>query len=250
VTTAPAADQRRLLEVQALDTRAAQLAHRRRTLPVLAELEAVRAELAEVERHQVEARTRVRDLTREVAKAEADVEQVRSRAARDRQRLDSGAGSAKDMQALTHELDSLARRQAVLEEVELEAMESLDEAERALQAIIARAADLTAQETALKAQAEASLSVIDADAVAVTADRAAAARDLDPGLLALYERIRAHSGGLGAAALRGNRCEGCRLELNATELAGIRAMRPDDVARCEECGRILVRTESGGRALG
>ena len=35
MTTAPAADQLRLLDVQALDTRAAQLAHRRRTLPVL-----------------------------------------------------------------------------------------------------------------------------------------------------------------------------------------------------------------------
>lgn len=248
MTTAPAADQRRLLEVQALDTRAAQLAHRRRTLPVLAEIEEVQAELAEAERQQVDARTRVRDLTREVAKAEADVEQVRSRAARDRTRLDSGSGSPKDLQALTHELDSLANRQGVLEEVELEAMERLEEAERALQAVVARTAELTARESSLRAQAEAALAVIDADAVAVATDRTAAAQGLDAALIALYERLREHGGGVGAAALRGNRCEGCRLELNSTDLAKIRAMSPDEVARCEECGRILVRNEPSGRA--
>lgn len=248
MTTAPAADQRRLLEVQALDTRAAQLAHRRRTLPVLAEIEEVQAELAEAERQQVDARTRVRDLTREVAKAEADVEQVRSRAARDRARLDSGTGSPKDLQALTHELDSLAGRQGVLEEVELEAMERLEEAERALQAVVARTAELTARESSLRAQAEAALAVIDADAVAVATDRAAAAQGLDAALIRLYERLREHGGGVGAAALRGNRCEGCRLELNSTDLATIRAMSPDEVARCEECGRILVRNEPSGRA--
>jgi predicted nucleic acid-binding Zn-ribbon protein len=245
VTTAPATDQRRLLDVQALDTRAAQLAHRRRTLPALADLEAVRKELADAEREQVTARTSVRDLKREVAKAEADVEQVRSRATRDRQRLDSGTGSPKDLQALGHELESLARRQSVLEEVELEIMERLEAAERALQVAVAHSAELAAQEAALKAQVDAALALIDADAAAVAKDRAEAAQGLDPGLVALYERIRVQSGGVGAAELRGNRCEGCRLELNSTDLARIRAMPPEAVARCEECGRILVRTGSG-----
>ena len=38
MTSAPAADQRRLLDVQDLHTRLAQLAHKRRTLPALARL--------------------------------------------------------------------------------------------------------------------------------------------------------------------------------------------------------------------
>lgn len=248
MTTAPAADQRRLLDVQALDTRAAQLAHRRRTLPALADLEALRAEIAEVEREQVQARTEVRDRTREVAKADADVEQVRSRAARDRARLDSGASSAKDVQALSSELESLARRTSALEEVELEAMERLEAAERAYQDVVARASDLATREVALRAQVDAALAVIDADAAAVAAEREQKATGLNQGLFALYERLRAHGGGVGAAALRGNRCEGCRLELNPTHLDEIKAMSPDEVARCEECGRILVRPEpDGGR---
>lgn len=250
MTRAPAADQRRLLDVQALDTRTAQLAHRRKTLPALADLGAVRGSLVDAERELVTAKTRVKDLSREVAKAEADVEQVRTRADRDRQRLDSGSGTAKDLQALTHELESLARRQGVLEETELEIMESLEEAERAYQAVASRVADLKTRESALKAEVDAAESVIDADANAVAKDRLDAVDGLDAGLLALYERLRAHSGGLGAAALRGNRCEGCRLEVNPTDLAAIRAMAPDEVARCEECDRILVRSQAPAGSAG
>jgi predicted nucleic acid-binding Zn-ribbon protein len=246
VTKAPAADQRRLLDVQALDTRSAQLAHRRKTLPALADLEAVRTRLVQAEREQVTAKTLVKDLSRELAKAETDVELVRSRADRDRKRLESGSGTAKDLQALTHELESLARRQGVLEEAELEVMERLEDAERAHEAVAAHVGELKTREAALMAELGTAEAAIDADASVVAKDRLDAVSGLDAALLALYERLRVHGGGLGAAALRGNRCEGCRLELNPTDLEAIRAMAPDDVARCEECGRILVRSEAGG----
>ena len=248
MTTAPAADQERLLDVQALDTRLAQLAHRRQSLPAQASLDAARAELADASREEVTARTEVRDLNREVAKAEGDVEQVRARADRDRARLDAGAGSPKDLQALTSELESLARRQAVLEETELEAMERLEDAERSHERVAGKASELSGTVAALEAEVASETGQIDAEAAQVEAAREEAARGLDAGLLALYERLRVQRGGLGAAALRGSRCEGCRLELNPTDLAAIRAMRPEDVARCEECGRILVRVPAGGGA--
>lgn len=245
MTTAPAADQLRLLDVQALDTRAAQLAHRRRTLPVLVDLEAARAARAELEREHVVARTAVADLRREVAKAEADVEQVRTRAARDRARLDAGTGTSKDLTALTSELESLARRQGALEEVELEVMERLEVAEAQVAAVAERVADADARLAALDAEASAALTAIDTEASQVAVDRERAVVGLPPALVALYDRARAHGGGLGAAPLRGNRCEGCRLELNPIDLAQIRSAPADQVVRCEECGRILVRGAAG-----
>ena len=246
MSTAPEADQRRLLDVQALDTRTAQLAHKRRTLPVLVDLAALRERLAGAERDVVVARTLVSDLRREVAKAEADVEQVRVRAARDRARLDAGVGSPRDLEALQHELESLGRRQGVLEEVELEVMERLEAAEEAMGAAGRLRDELVAQEGTLAAQAEAALSEIDRDAGAVAGERESAVDGLDTALVSLYERIRAQSGGLGAAALRGTRCGGCRLELNPIDLARIRSAAPDEVVRCEECGRILVRIPGPG----
>jgi len=53
---------------------------------------------------------------------------------------------------------------------------------------------------------------------------------------------------VGAAALRGRRCEGCRLELNPLDLDAIRAKGEDQVVRCEECGRILVRLPEPAQA--
>ena len=128
VTAAPQ-DQWRLLDVQAHDTRLTQLAHKRRTLPEHAEVERLNGLLRQIGDQLVAARTVTSDVARELTKAEADVELVRQRAARDRARLDSGQGSAKDLQAIQHELESLAQRQSVLEDVELEVMERLEAAQ-------------------------------------------------------------------------------------------------------------------------
>ena len=135
MTTAPVEDQRRLLEVQALDTRVQQLAHKRTSLPALVRVAEVESQLADLHTALVTSRTAVNDLRRELAKAETDVEQVRARATRDQSRLDSGAVGAKDAQALVSELESLARRQNELEEIELEIMERLEAHEEALKMV-------------------------------------------------------------------------------------------------------------------
>jgi len=241
VTTAPPEDQRRLLDVQALDTRAAQVAHSRRTLPALARVAELAVRLADVDASRVASRTALSDLRRELAKADGDVSQVRSRVARDQARLDSGTGTAKDLQAVTSELTALARRQAELEEVELEVMERLEAHESALAELDSAAAVLLAQKAEAEAERDAGLAALDAETTTLAAERATVAEGLDPGLVALYDKLRAQLGGLGAAALRGRRCEGCRLELNPMHVQAIRQSAPELVVRCDECDRILVR---------
>ncbi|MBO0900052.1 hypothetical protein J1G42_09360 [Cellulomonas sp. zg-ZUI222] len=241
MSSAPAADQRRLLDVQELDTRLAQLAHKRRSLPALARLVELDSRLADLETALVTSRTAASDLRTEVAKAEADVDQVRSRARRDQQRLDGGQVGAKDAQALTSELASLAARQSHLEDVELEVMERLEAHESVLRDLEQARAALVEDRDRVVAERDAGFAEVDAEAARVRAERERTADGLDGGLVALYERLRGQLGGSGAAALRGNRCEGCRLELNPLDLEAIRARPVDAVVRCEECGRILVR---------
>ena len=241
MTSAPVADQFRLLEVQALDTRAAQIAHARASHPQRAVVRDAAAQLAELDGRLVAARTAVSDARRELAQAEADVEQVRARATRDQARVDSGQVSVKDVQALSGELEALARRQAALEDVEIEVMERLEGLESELASVeadadAARAAHADAESELVRVVAD-----LDAQAQAVVAERATRAEGLDAALVALYDRVRAQLGGTGVAALRGHRCEGCRLELNASELARITALPAEEVVRCDECGRILVR---------
>jgi predicted nucleic acid-binding Zn-ribbon protein len=238
--------QRRLLDLQALDTALAQLAHRRRTLPEHAELDKLAREISALDDERIRAQVTVDDFDRDIARLDKDVEQVRARKARDQGRLDVGTGPAKELEALQHELASLARRQSELEDGELELMEQREAAEATLAAVQNRlAAARTRRDTVETARDEA-MRQIDQDEEFRVAGRRPLVADLPADLVALYDRIRESSGGVGAALLRAGRCGGCRLELSGAERADVRAAAPDEVLRHEECRRILVRTAESG----
>ena len=241
MATAPVADQLRLLDVQDADLRIQQARHRRDTLPVIARI----AELVEqdraLEEDAVARGTEVTDLRREVQKAEDDVQAVRARADRDQARMDSGTGSAKDLQALQADLEVLARRRSDLEDVELEAMERLENAERVEDAVVAQRAEIAKRLRELEHERDVTFRSLDDEIAETEKERAAAADGLDAGLLALYERLRDAQGGIGAAPLQGSQCMGCHMTLNPVDLKAIDAAPAEQVVRCEECGRILVR---------
>lgn len=234
--------QARLLELQALDIRLQQIAHARTRLPQIAALEQARAQLQRAQDDVVRAETTLGDIRREVARAEADVQQVRDRAARDQQRLDTGAGmTSRDLTALQSEIESLARRQGDLEEVEIEAMERQEAAEERVSSGTAKQAELQAEVDRLTRERDDALAELDAEEKQVTAPRSELVASIDDALISLYDRIREKSGGLAAAELKHGRCGGCRLELNPVDLAAIEKAPVDEVVRCEECDRILVR---------
>ncbi|QOR69199.1 hypothetical protein IM660_10735 [Ruania alkalisoli] len=241
MTTAPAADQRRLLDVQALDTQLAKLAHQRKSHPTLATLAELEGRAEDLGRAKTATDTLVSDVRRELRKAEADVEQVEIRAARDRKRLESGAGSPKDLQALSSEIESLARRQGALEEVELEVMERLEAAEKDAAAIDEQLAAISAQVEKAEAERDREFERLDSEIADVTRRREVAAAGIDAGLMSLYDRVRSQTGGLGVVAIQGESTVGVQLTLSLTERAAITAAGPDEVIRSEDYGYILVR---------
>lgn len=245
VTAAPQ-DQWRLLDVQDHDIRLTQLDHRRRTLPEHARVGELEQRLRVLGDQVVSARTVANDLGRELAKAEADVEVVRQRADRDQARLDAGQGSPKDLQALQREVVSLSRRQSLLEDAELEVMERIEAAQAAVAGREAERARLEAELAEAATARAAALDDLDTEAAGVRRARADAAAGVPADLLTLYEKAREAGGGVGAARLRARRCEGCRIELTPVSLGRFRVAADDVVLRCEECGRILVRTPESG----
>jgi uncharacterized protein len=174
------------------------------------------------------------------------VQLVRDRAARDQARLDAGTGSAKDLQAIQHELTSLARRQSELEDIELEVMERAEAAESDVAELERGRGELTTRIEALEAARDEAFARLDAEAGEIGAPRTTVVDEVGADLVALYEKIRVANGGTGAAALRQRRCGGCQLELNPVEIQRIRSAPDDEVLRCEECRRILVRTAESG----
>jgi predicted nucleic acid-binding Zn-ribbon protein len=239
-------EQRRLLDLQAIDTTLAQLAHRRRTLPEHAELEAQARQLSALEDERVRAQVAVDDLDRDIARMEKDIDQVRARKERDQSRLTAGSGPARELEALQHELTSLNRRQTELEDTELELMEQRETAQATLDGIQERLTATRDTRAATEARRTQALADIAKEEQFKIGSRQPLAADLPTDLITLYDRIRETSGGLGAALLTGGRCGGCRLDLSGADRARIRAAAPDEVVRCEECRRIMVRTTESG----
>ncbi len=234
-----------LLELPEVDQGLAKLARERATSELMSRATQARAALVSAEEQLVETRTRIKDLEREISRAEQDVQTVRSRVDRDQKTLDSGAATPKQLTDIQHELTSLARRQAELEDVEIEIMERLE------------------QETAVLAQAEQTMAQARSDAdetaaawdrrqdeiasetVALEERRAGVVAELPADLVALYEKIRERSG-QGAGLLRHGRCGVCQLVLSSSDLDRVRGAAPDEVVRCDECGAIMVRTSESG----
>jgi predicted nucleic acid-binding Zn-ribbon protein len=205
-----------------------------------------------VERTEVEGQVRdaqiaVDDLTREQKKADQDVEQVKARRTRDQDRMDKGlVTSPKDLERMQQELVSLSRRISELEDTELEVMEQLESAQAERARLTERLAAIEARTTELTVSRDATAGDVTREAGQVTDQRKVVADGVPADLLALYEKVRAQKGGVGAAALRARRCGGCSLELTAADLGTIAKAPLDEVLRCEECNRILVRTSESG----
>ena len=176
----------------------------------------------------------------ELRRGEVDVETVTDRIKKDEARLSSGNATPKELEQLQHEVETLKKRQLALEEIELEIMVRSE-------AITARTntltTDLASLET-LKAEINQRLTAASCEINTVIAnkqsDRNVVGAKIEKPLLDLYEKIRSSSG-VAAAALVGNKCNGCNLAINAVEMERIKSLAKDELLRCEECRRILVR---------
>ncbi len=239
--------QLQLLDLQALDSGIERLAHRRRTLPELADIERLTARLRELADQLDVAEKSRNETARAQARLEDDVEQVRARATRDQGRLDSGAISAsRELENLQSEIASLTRRRDVLEDELLELMEVAEGASALVDALSGERETLTAERAQAAERRDAAFADIDAETAKEQQARTELAASLPADLVTLYERIRSSSGGVGAARLHRRRCEGCHLELSGSDLNDVAEAPPNRVLRCEECRRILVRTADSG----
>jgi predicted nucleic acid-binding Zn-ribbon protein len=233
--------QEKLLALQALDSSLIQLDHKAKNLPVSKLLDEKTIAHATARDLCVAAETEKSDIKHELSKSEVDVEQVVSRIERDEKRLSSGQGTPKELEQLQHELGSLAKRRAELEEIELEVMVRIDALDQRISSLSAERDSLHEDVTKLAKEKDRALEEINRAKNATIADRTSLMNEIESELLALYEKIRASGDGIGAARLHAGQCQGCNLSINAADLSKISALPDDEVVRCEECRRILVR---------
>jgi len=230
-----------LLQVQAHDTTLDQLHHRWETLPERAALAAEAARRRALAGELAEVQAAVDDL---VARQRALEERIASSARRRHEleeRMRTGAAFApRDLQAMDHEVHQLEERQRHLEEEEITLLEEEEPLDEALAGHRRTEAELAAEMERLEAAIAEAGVTIRAAVAEEEQQRAACAARLPSDLAERYERLRSHLGGVGAARLVGDRCDGCHLTLPSVEVERIRGQPTDVIVSCPQCDRILV----------
>lgn len=242
--TASPEDQALLLDLQALDTRLAQLSHKAASLPELATLAGLTAEDEALRLTLLERQGAVEDIELELRRVESDVEVVEARIARDAERL-ATSSSVKDVAALEQELAALKNRLNDLEEIELVVMERLEEAQAALAETTSARATLRERIAEVEVARDAALAELTAERTTAAAGRRTIEGKVPADLLALYEKQRARYG-TGASLLRGGVSLASGVKLLEDELQKIREAAPDAVLICPSSDAILVRTDESG----
>ncbi|UZJ23621.1 C4-type zinc ribbon domain-containing protein [Rhodococcus antarcticus] len=237
--------QKRLLDLAAVDAELTRTAHRRRTLPESAELERLQVDRQARKDAAVAVEMVLDDLDRDIRKLETEVENVRRREDKDRALLAGGAVNAKQMTDLQHELESLTRRQGVLEDELLEVMERREASAADHDHAGAQLSQTEDEVVDAQRRRDDAIADLDSADTRCAADRSALLSQFPAELLAAYDRQRA-KGDAGAALLQARRCGACRLELDRNEIARIAKVAADEVVRCDSCGAILVRTAESG----
>ena len=237
--------QQSLLELAELDAEISRIQHRTKNLTEQRALDEAQSAHQEANDRLAALQLALADIDAHIAKFETEIDGVRQREDRDRSLLDGGTVDAKQLTELQHELETLQRRQASLEDSLLEVMERREELaadqERAL-ADIDRLQSALSDAQRVCDDARSQLAQLQHQSLSRRDDLVAG---IDEALITAYERQRAR-GGVGAGALQGRRCGACRIEIDRGELARIAAADDDEVLRCPECSAILLRVKVSG----
>ena len=238
---ASVAQQSFILELQIIDNEILQANTKLKSLPEIEQLLHIDKRIATATEELAVVQAESDQIALELRRGEVDVETVTDRIKKDEARLASGNATPKELEQLQHEVATLKKRQESLEEIELEIMIRND-------AVAARRntlnTDLASLET-LKTEINSGLTTATTEINLLINEKLLARKEvgtkIEQPLLDLYEKIRGANGGVGAAPLVGNKCNGCNLAINAVEKERIKSLAKDELLRCEECRRILVR---------
>lgn len=228
-----------LLDLQAADTLADQLRRRRENLPEQEELDAARAELARFRQRRDALRRRLEELDAEIGRAEAESHEIDVQ----RERLEKQLKTIiapREAEALMHEIAVLNERRNALDDGELAALEEQAAIDDDLTALAGNDETLSSAISVAEERLAAAQAEVDAELASIAARHDELRAAVDAELLRRYDALRQQHT-VAAAALVGQRCDGCHLDLSAAEVDEVRAAAgADGVAECPQCGRMLV----------
>ena len=230
-----------ILQLQYFDDEIMQANTKLKSLPEVEQLLHIDKRILTATEELATVKAEADQISLELRRGEADVETVTDRIKKDEARLSAGTASPKELEQTQHEIETLKKRQLALEEIELEIMIRSEAVNERLQLLTTDLASLETLKSEINQRLTTATTEINLVILAKQKSRSELTPNIEKALLDLYEKIRGANSGVGAATLVGSKCNGCNLAINAVEMERIKNLAADELLRCEECRRILVR---------
>lgn len=201
----------------------------------LVQLRTIQSELAG---ELIAARTVVENFETAQRRADDDLHLVEERIAKDKGRL-LQTSSPKEVQGFQSEIASLQRRKSDLEDVELELLAELEQANTALTEVStqknANAVALESLQQAIQAQ----IDELKGKGRKLTAEREILVAKISEDILKKYSTLSARQVAVGQIDNRS--CTACRMGLTANVIDSINGLADDELGICPECQAFIVR---------
>lgn len=228
-----------ILELQAADTMADQLRHRREHLPEREQLQAAKNALVRWNEARMVTRKRVEELGATIERAERESHEIDAKLERLNKQMKTVI-APREAEALQHEIATLRQQRGELDDLELTALEEQAAADDELRGLLDQEESLTATYIAADREAGTAETDIDGELARVATRLESLRAAVDKKILKRYDRLREQHL-IAAATLSGSRCEGCHLDLSAAEVDDVKDSVADGgLADCPQCGRLLA----------
>jgi uncharacterized protein len=230
----------RLVHLQVLDARLAELRNRLQALP--AQLAAVDARVSAARQQIADAKEALTTSLKDRKKYEMDVDSWKEKARKYRdQSFEVKTNEA--YKALQHEIQHAETQVAQAEDRLLERMVAGEEYERQVKTAERSVTALESEAQAERQKVQAEQASLQQELQAKEAERREIASEIPADLLNTYERIAARRHGIGLAEVRDESCRVCGMRIPPHVFQELRRSGAAEIFQCESCNRILYYVE-------
>ena len=212
----------------------------RNHLPELEELKNVEEELRSLLKSLHEAEDALSPVEHAYDDAAKEADRLRTRASDLSARLAASTANARELAAISGELDHVKALLAVSEDRELELLLALEPLQEVVARIKERAQPGVARRTSLQSSILELQQTLDEELVSLRAQRQEKALNVSSTVLSRYDAALVRAGTSGAALVDAGRCDGCRIALSPLDLDRWKSQPADSFMACPECGRLLL----------
>ena len=230
-------DAEKLIRLTGIDTALIRLKKQLDSLPQRAKLLEVRTKKAEVETKARQVEILRQECEETIAHLQEEEASLKGHIAESQAKIDE-TSEYRELENLSHEIESLAKKAERAEFDSLKAMERLDKIAVVEGQVTTALQRFNQQDDELIASYQADAAVLQKEMATLQQHRALLMDNLPSTLCDRYERARTSKGGAGAAQLEGGHCSGCRVEYSEGQFAKL--TQGPEITECPYCHRILV----------